>query len=96
MSDQYAIQDPNRFPALLGHSGTAGTAETRRVVAGDDGSLKIGLGSETLMSGGMRPSLDTTSNIQEAMFNSMIKELKKINIQLATLTDNELTNSELV
>lgn len=30
MANQYAIQDPNRFPAQIIHSGTAGTAETIR------------------------------------------------------------------
>jgi len=29
---QWAIQDKNQFPALAGHSGTAGTAETRRLI----------------------------------------------------------------
>lgn len=41
MADQYSIQDPNDFPALLGHSGTANSAETRRIVAIDGSLLTI-------------------------------------------------------
>lgn len=41
MADQPAIQDPNRFPALIAHSGTADTADTQRVVAGADGGIYI-------------------------------------------------------
>ena len=33
MAKQYASQDQNQFPALLGHSGTAGTAETVRITS---------------------------------------------------------------
>lgn len=39
MAKQQAIQDENQFPALLGHSGTAGTAETVRIVANQFGGL---------------------------------------------------------
>lgn len=39
MAKQQAIQDENQFPALLAHSGTAGTAETRRVVVNEFGGL---------------------------------------------------------
>jgi hypothetical protein len=42
MSNQYAKQDQNKFPALLGHSGTADTAETRRIVVDDYGGVKVG------------------------------------------------------
>jgi len=40
---QYAIQDENQFPALLGHSGTTGTAEIRRIVVTDEGAVKVDL-----------------------------------------------------
>lgn len=33
MAKQDAIQDKNQFPALLGHTGTAGTADTVRITA---------------------------------------------------------------
>lgn len=39
MANQWAIQDQNQFPALIGHSGTAGTAETRRVVIDTSGAI---------------------------------------------------------
>lgn len=41
MADQYAIQDQNQFPALLGHSGTSNTAETRRIVVTDAGAINV-------------------------------------------------------
>lgn len=44
MANQNAIQDDNQFPALTGHSGTAVTSETRRVVVGEDGSLRSSAG----------------------------------------------------
>ena len=39
MSDQNARQDQNQFPAMIAHSGTAGTAETIRVLADSSGKL---------------------------------------------------------
>lgn len=36
---QDAAQDRNRFPALIAHTGTAGTAETVKVVATSDGAI---------------------------------------------------------
>ena len=42
MADQQARQDPNQFPAMIAHTGTAGTAEIVRVVAGADGRLLTG------------------------------------------------------
>lgn len=41
MANQNAIQDDNQFPALIGHSGTAGTAETRRIVVDANGAINI-------------------------------------------------------
>jgi len=41
MADQPARQDPNQFPALVGHTGTAGTAETVRGVFGADGGFYL-------------------------------------------------------
>lgn len=46
MADQYAIQDQNNFPALLGHSGTAGTAETVRILS-NNGTLVTSSGNFT-------------------------------------------------
>lgn len=39
MANQYAIIDQNNFPALIAHTGTAGTAETVRLVANSSGQL---------------------------------------------------------
>ncbi len=36
----YAIQDENQFPGLLGHTGTAGTADLVRVTADINGRIK--------------------------------------------------------
>ena len=41
MANQNAQQDDNRFPGLIAHAGTAGTAETQKVVAGADGGIYI-------------------------------------------------------
>lgn len=43
MADQYAIQDQNQFPALLGHSGTSNAAETRRIVVTEAGAISVDL-----------------------------------------------------
>lgn len=52
MADQHARQDGNQFPALIAHSGTAGTAETVRVTA-NNGALDVNIasGSVTLTTG---------------------------------------------
>ena len=43
MSNQQAKQDDSQFPALLLHSGTAGTAETIRAIADADGNLMVNI-----------------------------------------------------
>jgi len=43
MADMNARQDQNQFPALIAHTGTAGTAETVRVVADSAGNLMVNL-----------------------------------------------------
>src|SRR3990172_4036825 len=40
MAKQWSIQDPNQFPALIAHTGTAGTADTERVVS-TNGALNV-------------------------------------------------------
>lgn len=41
--DKNALQDKNQFPALIAHTGTDGTAETKRLVADADGNLMVNL-----------------------------------------------------
>lgn len=62
MANQWTIQDDNQFPALIGHSGTAGTAETRRAVV-ENGHLltTFGLSSSTDAFGRLRVSDPVTS-----------------------------------
>lgn len=43
MADQNALQDDNFFPAMIAHSGTAGTAETRRVTSQPWGGLDVNI-----------------------------------------------------
>lgn len=43
MSNQNALQDDDKFPALIAHSGTAGTSITQRVVADADGNLMVNI-----------------------------------------------------
>jgi len=38
---QYAIQDRNQFPGLIGHSGTTDTSDIRRVVVTDSGAMAV-------------------------------------------------------
>ncbi len=57
MANQVALQDANRFPGLIAHTGTAGTAEIIRVVANAAGALSTTVafpdpvGSVTVTSG---------------------------------------------
>lgn len=53
MANQNAIQDDNHFPALIGHSGTAGTAETRRIITDGDGSIYVNVGTSVPVSSGL-------------------------------------------
>lgn len=48
MANQNAIQDDNQVFALTGHSGTAGTAEVRRVVVNPDGSFNSNVASGSI------------------------------------------------
>lgn len=41
MSNIGAVQDTNQFPAMIAHTGTAGTADVQRVVADTEGNLKV-------------------------------------------------------
>ena len=41
MANQDAKQDRNRFPALIAHTGTAGTAEVVKLVATSDGAMTV-------------------------------------------------------
>lgn len=50
-NDQYAIADRNQRDALTAHSGTADTAEPRRVVA-EDGALWTSIKSGTVQTSG--------------------------------------------
>lgn len=43
MADQNARQDENQVPALILHTGTAGTAETIRAIADSSGNLMVNL-----------------------------------------------------
>jgi hypothetical protein len=49
MAKQEAIQDNNKVSALIAHTGTAGTAETVRLVASSAGALSVDLvGGDTI------------------------------------------------
>lgn len=43
MANQTSYQDENQNPTIIGVSGTAGTAEVRRVVVTDEGAIKVDL-----------------------------------------------------
>lgn len=44
MANQNATQDDNLFPAMIAHAGTAGTAETVKVVANAAGAITVDIG----------------------------------------------------
>jgi hypothetical protein len=48
MAYQQAEQDKNQVPALIAHTGTAGTAETVRVVASSSGGLIVSPATQDL------------------------------------------------
>ena len=52
MPDQNARQDENQFPALVAHTGTAGTSETVRVVATPAGAFTMDTVETTGFNGG--------------------------------------------
>jgi len=70
MAFQAAIQDQNRFPALIGHSGTAGTAETVRIVATSAGGLKV----DDVIANSFTPS--PYDNISLSYTSSILTEVK--------------------
>jgi hypothetical protein len=41
MANQFSLQDPNQNHTLMVASGTAGTAETRRVIADEEGNIHV-------------------------------------------------------
>lgn len=72
MANQNAAQDQNQFPALIAHTGTAGTSETVRLVADSAGALSISGASSgtvvevntgTIASVGTIPGIGTITNI---------------------------------
>lgn len=42
MANQVSLQDPNQVATLMGASGTAGTAETRRILVNDNNEVVVG------------------------------------------------------
>jgi len=60
VADQNARQDQNQFPALIAHSGTAGTAETVRIVATTAGAVSV-----DVVSGEIIASLGTVSLLEK-------------------------------
>lgn len=56
---QDAKQDRNQFPALIAHTGTAGTAETVRVTADSSGNLGV-----NIVSGEIVASLGTVNVVE--------------------------------
>lgn len=70
MSNQNAVQDDNRFPGLIAHSGTAGTAETIRVVADSAGNLGV-----NVVSGEIIASLGTIGTVQNIDAGSVVVTL---------------------
>lgn len=84
MADQVARQDPNQFPALIAHSGTAGTAEIRRVTADDSGALNVNIvAGDTINVGTVELGTVTVSNIASVPVITGFSTLAKQDSQLA-------------
>lgn len=93
---QNAIQDQNRFPAFIAHSGTAGTAETIRVTASASGALNVDFGTApigisvgtiaeiTNIAGGtITTTLDTTglaTDTNQAIQIQQITDVTEVNV----------------
>ena len=77
--DQNARQDQNKFPALIAHSGTAGTAETIRVVATNEGAV-------TVTDNEVAPTDTTKNNPSFALSYSTAKELGTAVMTIGTTT----------
>ena len=90
--NQDAIQDDNRFPALTGHSGTAGTAEVRKVVV-TNGELHTRTPSQ-LATGGGTASFVYETNL--ALRLGVIEtQLKIMNVHLSRITGEELNETDI-
>lgn len=67
MADQNARQDANRFPALIAHTGTAGTAETERLVS-TNGALNV-----DVISGEIVAQLGTVKVVEGGTIGALAK-----------------------
>jgi len=59
-----------------------------------DGEIKVKDSSNVINAGGEK-HLVVDSNSINSLLGRVLKELKKMNIQLAMITDNEIKNSDL-
>lgn len=93
MADQNARQDENKIPALIAHLGTAGTAETVRVVASDAGALRVDLVSgDTINIGTM--TVGTIDNVVDGTLSKVSSVTEVSN--LASGTISEITNGSII
>ena len=79
MSNQNAIQDDNQIFGLIAHSGTAGTAETIRVVATNEGAV-------TIATNEVAPTDSTKNNPSFALSYSTAGELGTAVMTIGTTT----------
>lgn len=89
---QGAVQDDNRFPALTGHSGTAGTAEVRRAVV-TNGELHTRAGGQIPSSGGTATLVYDFNSVE--FLESIDNQLKIMNAHLSRITDDDLDQTDI-
>ena len=91
MANQQAKQDDNQFPALLLHTGTAGTAETIRAIADSDGNLMVNLAAgETINIGTL--NLGTISLVKAGTITKL--EGGSVAITSGTVTETTALNAQ--
>jgi hypothetical protein len=87
MAKQDSIQDNNQVWALIAHTGTAGTAETQRVVADTDGNLMVNiaagesinigtltLGTIDMLKAGTITTILGTTKVEDANYDILVED----------------------
>lgn len=84
--NQNAIQDDNRFPALIAHSGTAGTATTIRLVGDTGGNLFVNDGNVVPTSGN-NPSVVVSKGTTSGTITTTIQKTIGTTVYTKTVVD---------
>lgn len=86
MADQNSRQDENQFPAIIAHTGTAGTSETVRLVATAAGALN----TTATLSGGS--NVNVVTGTQQTLGTVGVLNAGSVVITTGTVTTGSLSN----